>query len=370
MAARDWTHVVDRYQKMRPEREKLGAQFLSGERPYLIYQSYPGNIWKDIRTPEASFLGSMAIVEGSLDVPSDDLPVLEPWFGTGVYASMYGCDYVWREGEAPAVHYRYHKVEEIRDIQTPDWRESEIAQLVLRAIRYFRSKTGDAVPIVLTDTQSASDSATLILDASETLVSCLTEPETMMNFMRGINRLILEFSEAQREAIGGAFIQPGHIMLCNKGFGGISLSDDNLAVVSPAVAKEFNLPLDDEIGRAWGGVAIHSCGKWAHMMRYLKEYCPSCVCVDGPFGPETDPTPNDPEPMRDALKGTGVYCHLKTSGQTEIMLEMVKRALHPDLKLVVHPAWVDRATAERNYAELEGLLSGFYKTGNRCSPTV
>jgi uroporphyrinogen-III decarboxylase len=281
MAAGDWTHVVDRYQKMRPEREKHGAQFLSGERPYLIYQSYPGNIWKDIRTPEASFLGSMAIVEGSLDVPSDDLPVLEPWFGTGVYASMYGCDYVWREGEAPAVHYRYHRVEEIRDIQTPDWRESEIAQLVLRAIHYFRGRTGDAIPIVLTDTQSASDSATLILDASETLVSCLAEPETMMNFMRGINRLILEFSEAQREAIGGAFIQPGHIMLCNKGFSGISLSDDNLAVVSPAVAKEFNLPLDDEIGRAWGGVAIHSCGKWAHMMRYLKDYCPSCVCVDG-----------------------------------------------------------------------------------------
>jgi hypothetical protein len=97
------------------------------------------------------------------------------------------------------------------------------------------------------------------------------------------------------------------------------------------------------------------------MMRYLKDYCPSCVCVDGPFGPETDPTPNDPEPMRDALKGTGVYCHLKTSGQTEIMLEMVKRALHPDVRLVVHPAWVDLATAERNYAELESILSDFYR---------
>lgn len=358
---KDWMRVVEKYERVRPEREKAGEKFLSGERPYLIYQSYPGNIWKDIRTPEASFLGSMEIVEGSLNVPSDHLPVLEPWFGTGVYANMYGCDYVWREDEAPAVHYKYHSLDEIRGIKTPDWRKSEIAQLVLEAIRYFKDRTGDAIPIVLTDTQSAGDTATLILDAAETFIGCLTEPETMMDFMKGINSLILEFSEAQREAAGKAFIGPGHIMLCNKGFGGISLSDDNLAVVSPKVAREFNLPLDDEIGRAWGGVAIHSCGKWTHMMPSLKEYCPSCMCIDGSYDETTDPNPNAPEDMRDALAGSGIYVHIKMTGETEKMLEVVKRALHPDLKLVIHPMWVDMPTAERNYSELESLLSEFYK---------
>jgi len=362
MVDRSWLHVVEKYDKIRPIREKAGQDFLSGKRPYMIFQTCPGNIWRDNSTPEESFAGNIAVIEDSLAVPSDDLPVLEPWFGTGVYANMFGCPYVWRNGEAPATHYRYHVLEEIEGIRKPDWTQSEIAQLVLETIRYFKSKTGDAIPIILTDTQSASDTATLILDATETFIGCITEPESMMNFMRCINSLILEFSSAQRDIIGDAFLSPGHIMLSNKGFTGISLSDDNLAVASPAIAREFNLPLNDEIGRAWGGVAIHSCGKWTHMMPLLKEYCPSCICIDSAYDHDIDPNPNTPEEMRDALAGTGIYSHLRMTGDTSKMLEIVKRALHPDLKLIIHPKWVDLATAEKNYYELEALLSDFYGT--------
>jgi hypothetical protein len=66
--------------------------------------------------------------------------------------------------------------------------------------------------------------------------------------------------------------------------------------------------------------------------------------------------------VREVMKGSGICVHVRMTGETERMLETVKKVLHPDLKLVIHPAFIDLPTAQRNYGELEQLLSGYYKT--------
>ena len=356
----DLFRIVDRYHNIRSEREAIADRFLSGQRPYMIFQTPDGNVWGDNRSPGQSFFNNMKYIEASLGIPSDHLPVLEPWFGTGVFANMYGCPYVWRDGEAPAVRYKYLSINDIKGISGPKWQDSGIAQLVLETIRYFKSKTGDALPIVWTDTQSSSDTATLILDATEVFAGCMEEPETMMKFMSDINDLIIEFSKAQAEVIGNALAEPGHIMLSNKGFKGMSISDDNLAVASPKVNSEFNLPLDEKIGCAMGGVAIHSCGRWTHTMSLIKKHVPSCVAIDCAVDETWDPGPNKPEDVRDAIAGTGINAHVKMTGETDKMLEIVKRLLHPHIRLIIHPLFIDLPTSERNYEALEALLSEYY----------
>jgi uroporphyrinogen decarboxylase-like protein len=353
--------VVDRYEQVRGERERRAEEFHSGRRRYLIFQTPPGGaVWRDARTSEDCFQRNLDYVAASLEVPSDHLPILEPWHGTGVFANIYGCPYVWRDGEAPAVHYRYHKLEEVRDVPRPRWEDSEIAQLVLETIRYFKSKTGDAVPIVWTDTQSASDNATLICDTCEVIAGCLLEPEMTMAFMRQINDVVIEFSRVQEELIGDALVRPGHIMLCNAGFGGMSISDDNLAVVSPAVNAEFNLPLNEEIGKAMGGVAIHSCGQFTHSMGLLRELCPSCIAIDCALDHHCDPNPNEPEAVRDAFAGSDIAVHVRMAPIDGHMQDIVRRLLHPELRLVVHVGANGREQGEKRYAELESILSDFY----------
>ena len=160
--------------------------------------------------------------------------------------------------------------------------------------------------------------------------------------------------------MGNAVLKPGHIMFSAKVFSGMSISDDNLAVSSPAVNTNFNLPLDEEIGKAMGGVAIHSCGDYTHTMPLIKKYTPSCVAIDCPLDKDNDPNPNDPEKVRHALAGTGIVVHAKVPGETERMVEVVKKLLHPDLKLIIRPVIIDEPTAEKNYAVLESLLSEFY----------
>ncbi len=354
------TRTIDRYQAVRAERGRRANAFLNGQRPFLIFQTPNANVWGDVRSAEQCFYENLTAVATFLEVPSDHLPILEPWFGTGVYANMYGCPYVWRDGEAPAVRYRYHSIAEVRNLKRPRWEDGEIAQLVLETIRYFKSKTGDAIPIVWTDTQSASDTATLVLDAAEVFASCLLEPETVARFMGDINRLIIEFSQVQADLIGDALVMPGHIMLSNAGLTGMSVSDDNLAVASPNVNRRFNLALDEEIGRAMGGVAIHSCGVWTHLMPMLRDVVPSCVAIDCAIDSTVDPCPNKPEEVRDALAGSSFAVHVRMTGETDAMLDCVRRVFHPRLKLIVHPAFVDLPTAERNYHELESLLTKLF----------
>jgi hypothetical protein len=348
--------IVDRYQDLRANRQGRATEFLQGRRSHLIFQTPGGNVWGDARTSEDSFERNLQYIADSLEVPSDHLPVLEPWFGTGVYASIFGCPYMWRQGAAPAVHYRYHELAEVRGLARPRWQDSEIAQLVLRTIDYFKSRTGDALPIVWTDTQSAHDTATLVLDASEVFLNCLIEPAATMDFLRIVNDVIIEFSRVQAERIGAALLCPGHIMLSAGGFGGMSISDDNLAVGSPDVNTRFNLPMDEDLGRAMGGVAIHSCGKWDHTMPMLHKLVPSLTAVDLALDKTWDPNPNVPELVRDALAGTGIHVHARVTGQTEEMVEIVKRIMCPNLKLVVHPMFIDLPTAQRNYEALERLL--------------
>ena len=125
---------------------------------------------------------------------------MEPWIGTGVFANAFGCEYHFRDDNAPHVRYRYHKIEEVRDIEYPDYRKSPIMSMVLDCIDCFRERTHDGLPIALTDTQSPFDTATLILDAAEFFTACYTEPEIVTDFLQKITDLIVEFSEVQMRA--------------------------------------------------------------------------------------------------------------------------------------------------------------------------
>ena len=348
--------VVDGFQKLRSDRESRVREFAEGRRSFLVYQTPGGDVWGDVRTPEESFSANIGFIHKSLDVKSDHIPVMEPWFGTGIYANIFGCKYLWKDNTAPHVHYRYEKLDEIKGMAAPEWEDSEMANLVLDAIRYFKSRTGDDLPVIWTDTQSASDTATLILNPTEVLVGCMMEPGAVMEYFKLVNDMIIKFSRVQSELIGDALLEPGHIMLSSSHLRGMSISDDNLALGSPEVNRDFNMPMNDEIGRAMNGVAIHSCGVWAHSMHLVKEHCPSCVAIDCAVDNSADPNPNDPEKVRDAMAGTGITVHVRFTGETGKMAEVVRKLKHPGVRYVFHPSYVDIETAEKNYDVITGIM--------------
>jgi len=343
--------VLAGYDRLLAERGERLRRFHdpAGEERLLVIQRPPSRIWSDCNTVGRIVDNNLAYLEASVALPwSDDLPYLEPWIGTGVFANAFGCEYVFREHDAPHTHYACRTVEEALALPDPDWRQAPVMGMVLEAIDALKAATQGRIPIALTDTQSAFDTATLVMDASEFFIACYTEEASVMALMRRINDLIIAFSRAQMERIGeGLVARPGHIMTGAPFLSGVSISDDNLAVSSPEVNARVSLPFDAELAAAFGGLAIHSCGAWAHTMAAAAAI-PGVTMLDMALSRACDPNPNDPRAVREALRGTGVIAKVRVGGDMDEVDEILRQLYAPDLKLAVEIAY-SPDHAEANY---------------------
>jgi hypothetical protein len=363
----DLEELIDLYLMRREQREKRVARFWAGETNYMVVQRPAGFLWGECNSVEGVWLNNTRHLESWLGMPwSDEVPHMQAWFGTGVYANAFGCEMLWRKGESPDAYVRYHRIEEVRGLPMPDWRKSPVMGMVLDCIDLMKEKTRGMIPIALTDTQSPCDTATLVLDTSEYFTACYTEEETVAELMGTIARLIIEFSEEQARHIGpGLVSRPGHVLPSLPSLTGITLSDDNLAVSSPLINERFSLRFNQYIADQVGGVGIHSCGVWDKTMKLLRGR--GVTAVDCAVSPRCDPNPMTPRAVRDALAGTGIIVKARCGGAREEIEEAIAALAGPDMRLILDIGRIDEddaayaRTAEANYKrayELLGKASG------------
>lgn len=362
LKSREMARLVDLYLKRVEERSQLVRDFYHGSGDFLVIQRPFGNIWgscnsvTEIRDNNIAYLADWLKLEYTQEVP-----YLEPWIGTGAYANAFGCEYVWRTDNAPHVHYKYRHIAEVKDIPYPDWRQSPVLNMVLDTIDTLKEATGSVVPITLTDTQSAFDTATLILDAAEYFTACYDDHEIVLSFTEKINNLVMEFSRVQIDRIGDDLLaSPGHIMVSQPGLPGISISDDNLAVASPQVNESISLPLDQQLAEAFGGLAVHSCGPWANTMARLKNY-PGIYMIDCAAEEGCDPTPNRAEDIAAALSGSRIIAKVRVGGKDfDQSLARLTAIAQQGVRLVAHIPY-DAANAEANYHRTVDELHAAYR---------
>jgi hypothetical protein len=364
----DFEQLSDLYLRRCEERRAGIERFWNGECGFLVVQRPTYHLWGECNTVEGVWDNNLRHMESWLAMPwSDELPHMQAWFGTGVYANAFGCEYLWRQGEAPDSHVRYHSIEEVRGITAPDWRGSPVMRMVLECIDLLKERTRGRFPIALTDTQSPFDTATLVLDTSEFFTACYTEEEMVTQLMAAITELILKFSREQARHIGEELVsRPGHVMPSLVGFRGITLSDDNLAVSSPLINEKFSLRFNQNIADELGGVAVHSCGVWDHTMKLLPGR--GVMAVDCSVSPRWDPTPMTPEMVRAALGGTGIVVKARCGGTREEIEHAITELAGPDMRLVLDIMRIDEddaayaRTAEANYALARERLARAYGT--------
>jgi hypothetical protein len=362
----DLEQLSDLYLRRREERLAGVERLWRGEKRFLIIQRPAYHLWAECNSVQGVYGNNMRHMESWLSMPwSDELPHMQAWFGTGVYANAFGCEYLWRDGEAPDSHVRYHGIEEVRGLAMPDWRTSPVMGMVLECIDVLKERTRGRFPIALTDTQSPFDTATLVLDTSEFFTACYTEEETAHALMTTIADLVVAFSREQARRIGDELVsRPGHVMPSLPGFRGITLSDDNLAVSSPLINERFSLPCNQRIADALGGVAVHSCGVWDHTMKLLPGR--GVMAVDCSVSPRWDPTPMTPEMVRAALKGTGIVVKARCGGTREEIEHAISALAGPDMRLILDIMRIDEddaayaRTAESNYALAQERLAKAY----------
>ena len=306
MRAKDFDY--DRYYAVfEPKQENL-RKFMRGEwKGPLLMQSAEGNIYFELANrKETSLESQLDNLTVKMDLHCDyTYSFLEPWCGVGVYANAFGAHLHYFDHSAVQTTPRYLHVEEVENVPEPNFKDVELMNVVIDYIKYFREQTHDQLPICLTDTQSPNDTASLILDPVELFMASVTEPESIDDFLLKVTKVIGDFTEQQIELIGPCYHGPGHQFPSDSTIGGISLSDDNLAVISPASwvvsARNYN----DILARRFGGIALHSCGVFSHSMKELKE----SVGLNMLNFKISDFEPNDPVLLAETFAGTDTILH-------------------------------------------------------------
>ncbi|MFB0515773.1 MAG: uroporphyrinogen decarboxylase family protein [Candidatus Neomarinimicrobiota bacterium] len=349
---------LGRYEAHALAADQRYAEFLRKKEGIAVWQRVRvGEVFRDgCRDMQQSLRWQLGGLAKSLAYATDAPTYLEPWYGIGITASAFGADYDWPEGQAPVVRYLYKSIKDVPELLPGDFGQVPIMRHTLETIEYFLEETRRCVPISWTDIQSPLSVAAQLVDISEFFLAFHEAPDKVKEMLAAVTDAIIDFTQRQSELIGDTLARPGHGFASSCAGTGIGLSDDNLVMISPRMYEESCVPNDTRIGAHFGGTAIHSCGNWTRWIEAVREI-PNLTMVDGAFSPQTDPGHNDCEAFQDAFVDTGVIVQARIVGDSDEVLERVKRLWTPGTKLMVVTYVEDPYVQQQLYQDIHHLCA-------------
>ena len=347
-----------RYASYAAEADQRYADFLSKPSGLAVWQRVRvGEVFRDAcRAARQSLRLQLGGLLKSLAYATDAPTYLEPWYGIGTTASAFGGEYDWFEGQAPAVRPLYKALSEVPPLVPRAFDQVPIMRYTLDTIEYFLDQTQGRIPISWSDLQAPLNVATELIDTSAFFTGMIDQADRVREILSAITEVVIRFTQQQSELIDHQLARPGHGFASSRVSTGIGLSTDNLVMISPKMYDKFCVADNIQIGSAFGGVAIHSCGDYARWLPALKKI-DNLLMVDAAFSPQTDPDPNAPEAFRDAFVNTGIIVHARMVGDPTEVLALAKRLWTPGLKLIVVTYVSDPTTQHRLYLDLHTLCS-------------
>ena len=235
--------------------------WVSGETPELIPEAY-------FADPATMLDYQLHKIEHHLVTFQDDyIPMLMPWYGTVVVPSAIGSRVLFQCGMDPVVEGMVIKhPQQIRTLQPPDPLKDGLMPRVLETIRYFREHS--AVPVMFTDAQGPLNIALTLCGVENLFVWMYEHPGLVHELMDFCTEVLIGWIRIQKQYAGqsaccGAF---PHAIWLPEGFGGVCISDDDCGLMSPKMYREFVLPYNSRVFRAFGGGTLHFCGSAEHQL--------------------------------------------------------------------------------------------------------
>jgi uroporphyrinogen-III decarboxylase len=233
------------------------------------------NYWLSDDSPEDYFDNYHSMVdyqERKIDIhmsefKDDYVPLLFPWFGTGVIPSAIGCKVVFNKGQEPALKGTViNEPKDIKKLSMPDPYKDGLMPKVLNCIDYMREKS--KFPVSFTDPQGPLNIALSLCGIENLFIWMFEYPTYVHELMEFCSEVFIQWVKVQKKHAGqqlenGAF--PLGIMM-PEGSGGVWISDDDCTILSPELYKEFVVPYNSKIFKAFGGGSLHFCGTAEHQL--------------------------------------------------------------------------------------------------------
>ena len=239
--------------------------------PYVIYDPLPfvcGRKKDDIPEgyfgddPEVMARDQTEKIERHMEVFDDSFsPTLFPFLGTGVLASAFGVENIFREGMDPSVGMAtINDIGQLSELRKPIPEVDGLMPKVLKYIRFMKEYSD--LPVTITDPQGPLTTALSIVGYENFIYWLYDYPEKMHDFMQLVTDSLIDWIKLQKEIAGHAIDDDTYIegIRVPEGFGGVCFSDDDSVMFGADLYREFVLPYNSQVLKAFGGGAIHYCG--------------------------------------------------------------------------------------------------------------
>ncbi|MHB9035415.1 MAG: hypothetical protein ACYC64_02020 [Armatimonadota bacterium] len=211
--------------------------------------------------PEKMLLQELKSVYAGAKIQDDRLYGIRANYGTGIIASMFGCEIRSFDHALPiALNVDRARIDRILDNGIPEIR-SGIMGRALETIAYFREKLSpypklsQAVGSWLLDIQGPFDNASIIW-GSEIFIALYDEPEVVSRLLELIRDTIAIVVREHRRVDGCTLTEQGGMW---NHLGGVCIRNDSAINLSREQFLTFSKPYDFELLREFAGW-IHFCG--------------------------------------------------------------------------------------------------------------
>ena len=202
------------------------------------------------------------------EIDDDFVPYLMPWFGTYVAASAFGSPIEYPPKGDPVVDPRFRSVqtaEDIKKLKIPNPENSGLMPKVLAFLDYMRRNS--FLPVGITDLQGPLATANQLMGLDKLIYLMADEPLAVHELMDKVTETLIVWVKKQKEAIGEPLTECIADQCIYTGrHAGVWLSDDDAVLISPKLYKEFVVPYNSRIFKAFGGGCLHYCGGATHQI--------------------------------------------------------------------------------------------------------
>jgi len=286
------------------------------------------------RDMKSSLELQLGALEKSMKFKADVPNFLEPWYGIGTVASAFGGEYIWPEGNAPALKPRFASIDELLSAESHEISASNIGRHTLNMIDYFMNQTKGRLPVSLTDTQSPLNMISHLYPLDQFFIDILIEPEKVSNLFERLSDLSIRFNQEQKNLIGSSLALPGHGFASSTQWSGLGMSDDNAIMISPEQYLEMAVPSVEKICMPFGGPVFHSCGDWSGWIDSVLKM-DGLKMADAAFSVQTDPGATDNLEAFHRFANTGIVLNARIVGDLETIRDQVARLWIRGMKMVV-----------------------------------
>jgi uroporphyrinogen-III decarboxylase len=268
-------HVKEKLRETFEFRNKE-ASFVINDVNYWTFGELPENIPDDYygSDPGSMLRYQLSKVERHYGYYEDDCysAFLMPWYGTAVLASGFGVPIITNYKQDPAADIsKMESPDEIARLRAPNFQKDGLMPQVLKTLRYFREHCD--LPVGVTDCQGPLTTALSIIGYDKFCYWVVDCPKVIHGLMDLVTDSLIEWVKTQKRLVQMPMESESYPIGVRlpDGFGGVWVSDDDSVIMGPDLYRQFVLPYNSRILKAFGGGCIHFCGNSnQHIENYLQ----------------------------------------------------------------------------------------------------